>query len=207
MRFSLDHYNTMRANCTELSWAELNMAVSGQLRVQTSDPELSHSYHAKEWEKYTTAYHHHGCRVCRNTFLFLHGVGSCCLKAIKFHCRVHRNTFLFQHGVGSCHLKAIKFHYLANGLVPRRHANTGRVHSNALSLDVQHVHFILHYAEANAIYLGVFQAIRGMVSSCFLAVPRGKVCGWSIRRWQWNSFIRWQPTPPFASCGKISHRL
>jgi len=92
--------------------------------------ELNHSYLAKEREKTTTAYHHHGRTVCRNTFLFLHGVGS-------------------------CHLKAIKYHYLANGLVPRRHGNTGRVPSNALSLeDVQHVvHFILHYAEAFAILL------------------------------------------------------
>ena len=103
------------------------MALSGKSMALTSDSELSHSYLAKEREKTTTAYHHHGRRVCRNTFLFLHGVGS-------------------------CRLKAIKSHYLANGLVPRRHGNTGRVPSNALSLeDVQHVvHFILHYAEANA---------------------------------------------------------
>jgi len=37
MQFSLDHYHTMRANCTELSWAELNMALSGQLMALTSD--------------------------------------------------------------------------------------------------------------------------------------------------------------------------
>jgi len=130
MQFSLDHYRTMRANCTELSWAELNMALSGQLMALTSDSELSHSYLAKEREETTTAYRHHGRTVCRNTFLFLHGVGS-------------------------CRLKAIKSHYLANGLVPRRHGNTGRVPSNTLSLeDAQHVvHFILHYAEANAILL------------------------------------------------------
>ena len=41
--------------------------------------------------------------------------------------------------------------------------------------DVQHVvHFILHYTEANAIfYLGVLQDIRGMMSSCSLAVSGG----------------------------------
>ena len=113
LQFSLEHYLTMRANCAELSWGELNMALAGQLMALTRDLES-----------------HHDLKVCRNTFLFLHGVSS-------------------------YRLKATKSHYLANGLVSRRHGNTGRVPRNALSLeDVQHiVQFILHYAEANAILL------------------------------------------------------
>ena len=47
-QFSLDHYRTMRNNCAELSWRQLNMVLSGQLMALTSDPELSHSHPAKE---------------------------------------------------------------------------------------------------------------------------------------------------------------
>ena len=127
-QFSLEHYRTMRANCAELSWGELNMALAGQLMALTRDLE-SHS-HPTGRGRNGTRYNHHDLKVCRNTFLFLHGVGS-------------------------YRLKATKSHYLANGLVSRRDGNTGRVPRNALSLeDVQHVvQFILHYAEANAILL------------------------------------------------------
>ena len=127
-QFSLEHYRTVRANCTGLSWGELNMALTGQLMALTSD--LENGSHPAEREKSVTCYLHCGLRVCRNTFRFLHGVGS------------HR-------------VKALKSHYLANGLMSRRHGNTGRVPRNALSLeDVQHVvQFILHYAEANGILL------------------------------------------------------
>jgi len=129
-QFSLGHYRTMRDNCAELSWTELNMVLSGQLMALTSDPELSHSHPANERKLSVTKYYHCGQRVCRNTFLFLHGVGSARLKALKSHC-------------------------LENGLVPRMHGNTGRVPHSALSLeDVQHiVQFILHYAEVNAVLL------------------------------------------------------
>jgi len=80
-QFSLDHYCTMRDNCPELSWRELNMVLSGQLIALTSDPELSHSHPANERKLSVTKYYHCGQIVCRNTFLFLHGVGSARLKA------------------------------------------------------------------------------------------------------------------------------
>ena len=38
-QFTLDHYRTVRANCAELSWGELNMALMGQLMALTSDLE------------------------------------------------------------------------------------------------------------------------------------------------------------------------
>ncbi len=83
-----------------------------------------------ERQRNTTLFHHHGLRVCRRTFLFLHGVGD----------------FL---------LRAVKAGYLSGGLIPRRHGHTGRVAPNALVLeDVRHiVRFNLHYAEAHAILL------------------------------------------------------
>jgi len=81
-------------------------------------------------EKCTTLFHHQGHRVCRKTFLFLHGIGE----------------FRF---------KAVKGNYLAEGMVPRVHKHTGRVSHNALVLgDIQTImQFIMQYAEANAILL------------------------------------------------------
>ena len=104
------------------------MALTGQLMALTSD--LKNGSHPAEREWIVTRYLHCGLKVCRNTFRFLHSVGS------------HR-------------VKALKSHYLANGLVSRRHGNTRRVPHNTLSLEnVQHVvQFILHYAEANDILL------------------------------------------------------
>ena len=102
-QFSLEHYHTVRANCTERSWRELNMALTGQLMVLTSDLENggnpAERERERERERSVTCYLHCGLRVCWSTFRFLHCVGS------------HR-------------LKALKSHYLTNGLVSRRHGNT-----------------------------------------------------------------------------------
>lgn len=75
-------------------------------------------------------FHHHGYRICRKTFLFLHGIGE-------------------------FRLRAIKASYLSQGMVPRVHGLTGRVPSNAFVLEdiMNIVKFILQYAESNAILL------------------------------------------------------
>ena len=89
-----------------------------------------HRHTPKEREKSTTVFHHHGHRVCRATFCFLHGVGH------------HR-------------LKAVKASYLSQGLVPRVHGHTGRIAPNAMVLeDVRRViQFISQYCETNAVLL------------------------------------------------------
>ena len=146
------------------------MALSGKSMALTSDSELSHSYLAKEREQATIAHHHHGRRVCRNTFLL--------------------------HGVGSCRLKAIKSHYLANGLVLRRHGNTWRVPSRRCPACCA-LHPPLHRGKCHFLP----GRTPGYKRDDVQLLP----C--SIRRRRGNCFLRWQPTPPFATCGKISHRL
>ena len=133
--FSRDHYTTMRAQASELSWGELNMTIMGQLMALTcygphplNSTRWRHSL--KEREKSTTLYHHQGLRICRQTFHFLHGIG------------------VFR-------VKAIKALLESQGLVPRVHGHTGRIPPNALILeDMQNiVKFVMQYAEANAILL------------------------------------------------------
>ncbi len=134
-QFSEEHYATTRANAAELSWNELNMAVMGQVMALTfCDPvtlnSTVHRHASTERQKTTTVFHHQGHRVCRTTFLFLHGIGE-------------------------YRLKAIKARYLSDGLVPRVHGHTGRTPWNALVReDVEHIiSFVTQYCETNAILL------------------------------------------------------
>lgn len=135
LQFSKEHYKLMRANMAELSWNDQNMTVMGQVMALTHcDPVTTNSTmyrHApSERQKTTTVFHHHGHRVCRTTFLFLHGMGE-----YRF--------------------KAIKSRYLSEGLVPRVHGHTGRIAPNSLVReDVEHIiSFVTQYCETNAILL------------------------------------------------------
>ena len=127
-QFNQEHYCVARANAAELSWGELNMVVMGQVMALTCCDSATMNSAVRQ--KSCTLFHHEGHRICRNTFLFLHGIGK------------HR-------------LNAIKQGYLLNGLVPRSHGHMGRVAPNALvEKDVrQMVSFIVQYAETNAILL------------------------------------------------------
>ena len=118
--FSREHYTTMRADASALTWGELNMVVMGEVMALTVTGSRNK----------TTLFYHHGHRVCRKTFLFLHGLGK-----RKF--------------------ELIKAHYLSSGLMSRVHGNTGRTPSHALRMeDVNNIiTFVSQYTEANAILL------------------------------------------------------
>ena len=109
------------------------MAVMGQAVALTCCDSLTmnsavHWHAPTDRQKTSTLFHHQGHRVCRTTFLFLHGIRKDRLNAIK-----------------QC--------YLSEGLVSRRHRHTGRIAPNSLvKVDVQQmVSFITQYAETNAI--------------------------------------------------------
>ena len=132
--FHVKHYLATRGETAELSWGELNLIILGEIMALTCSNKYTlnskYRHTPKERERSVTLFHHRGHRVCRKTFLFLHGVGE-------------------------FRLKAIKSSFLAQGVVLRIHGHTGRVVANAM---VQHdveevVKFILQYAEANAILL------------------------------------------------------
>ena len=122
----------MRGNAAALTWGEMNLVILGQVMALTDcGPEAySHSHKPKGREKTTTIFYHHGHRICRATFLFLHGVSK------------HQ-------------LSALRGGYISEGLVPRLHGNTGRTPAHALVMkDVQNIiTFVAQYAEANVILL------------------------------------------------------
>ena len=134
-QFTQEHYEQVRSWCASLSRPELDMLLMGQIMSLTNTSELSvhsTSYRHKEQERARSrmTYYHQGLKVCRSTFLFLHGIG------IKMY-------------------KALRSHIKENGLVPRIHGNTKRLPPNALSFeDVQRVaSYIQNYAEDHAILL------------------------------------------------------
>lgn len=89
-----------------------------------------HHHPVQERRRALTVFYHQGLKVCRKTFLFLHGVGD----------------FRF---------RAVKAAYLTNGLIPRVHGHRGRIAPNAIVLEDMRkiVNFILEYTEMNAILL------------------------------------------------------
>ena len=118
--FTREHYQLMRADAAALTWSELNTVVMGEVMALTTMGS----------QNQTTIFQHRGQRVCRKTFLFLHGLGK-----RKF--------------------ELIKAHFLSAGLVPRTHGNTGRTPAHALVMeDVKNIIvFVTQHAEANAILL------------------------------------------------------
>lgn len=133
-QFSEEQYRDMRSQCAELSHEQLDLVIMGQIMAMTSTSDLTrHSItHRKKENRQLsyTSFYHHGLRICRKTFIFIHGISEWRFKALKTSCR-------------------------RDGLMPRVHGNTKRAPANALTFeDVQHVvTFICNYAETHAILL------------------------------------------------------
>ena len=114
-QFSADHYRELRCWCSEMTRGEKDMVIKAQVMALTdistsTRHSLEHRHASQERQKERASYLHQGLRVCRPTFLFLHGMGKCAFKAIK---------------------KS----YKVDGLVPRVHGNTKRAPHHALSYD------------------------------------------------------------------------
>ena len=134
-QFAPAHFEQMRSLCAALSRAELDLILMGQIMSLTNNSELtvnfmSHRHKRQERVHSNMTYFHQGLKVCRATFLFLHGIGTKMFKTLRMHCK-------------------------ENGLVPRVHGNTKRLPANALTFaDVQRVvAFVQNYAEDHAILL------------------------------------------------------
>ena len=84
-QFSIDHYLQIRSQCKELTRAELDMALLGQLSAFCFSGEqtvrATSQRHPSEARQHTyTMFWHKGVKVCRKTFLFLH---TCSEKRLK----------------------------------------------------------------------------------------------------------------------------
>ena len=115
--FSHQSIESCRDSCAELSHNELDITIMAQLKSRTD-----------KWNR--TNFFHNGIRICKSTFLFLHGMSK-----KKFH--------------------NIKKSFGEHGLQPRVHGNTKRIPHHALSFDVTQsvLKFLIEYAEQNAIVL------------------------------------------------------
>ena len=133
--FTADSLESNRGECSELTRAELDMALLGQLSAFTNNSTLIvHSTKDRHppisRQRSYRVFWHGGRRVCRKTFLFLHTISEKRLRNLQ---------------------QSLK----ENGLAPRRHGNLRRLPSNTISfVDNQRVvEFLQTYAEANAILL------------------------------------------------------
>ena len=136
-QFTFDHYFEFRMQCKELTRVELDMALLGQLSAFTFSSEQTmrsttyrHPSNSRQHSYSTFTLTHRGRKVCRKTFLFLHGISE-------------------------KRLKNLKANFLKSGLSPRVHGNTRHLPANTTPFaDTQQVvHFIQTYAEAHAILL------------------------------------------------------
>ena len=133
--FNYEYIYDFRSQCAELTRAELDMMLLGQLSALTDTSEQSanslvHRHSPASRQRSYTHFLHRGKRICRNTFLFLHNISAKKLKNIK----------------GS---------FLQCGVAPRSHGNAKRLPANTLAYeDTQYViQFLTTYAEAHAILL------------------------------------------------------
>lgn len=125
-QFREDHYREMRGQCAELSHEEKDRAelsheekdlvIKAQLIASTNcdettkhEPVYRHN-HSQSHEREYITYRHCRLSVCRETFLFVHCLGSWAFKNIRRSCR-------------------------EDGLPPRVHGNKHQLPPNALTFD------------------------------------------------------------------------
>ena len=134
--FSAESLESYRRDCLELTRAELDMVLLGQLAAFTNtSTNTAHSIRDTPQSSVNRQKTHR---------VFWHGARRVCKK-----------TFLFLHTVSEKRLRNLQKNLQENGLAPRQHGNLRRLPSNTISFgDTQRVvEFLQAYAEANAILL------------------------------------------------------
>ena len=133
--FTAEYIESYRCQCSELSRAELDMAILGQLAAFTNSSTQS---------VHSTRYRHTPANRQRAYMIFWQSGRRVCKK-----------TFLFLHTISEKRFRNLQQSFRENGLTPRCHGNTRRLPANTIAFtDTQRVVVFLHtYAEANAILL------------------------------------------------------
>ena len=66
-----------RMQCAELSKAELDLVILGQIAALLKDTTQTSAHRpSAERQRTTMVFHHHGVPICRETFLKLHSIGK-----------------------------------------------------------------------------------------------------------------------------------
>ena len=133
LRFTPIELKDLRSTHQSLSKEELDMNILAQIQAGIHDGEKTQRPKQKEQsdrKKVRVDYYHKGAKICRDTFMYIHGVFK------------DRLTDLIKH-------------FQEEGMVARVHGNTNRRPHNALTfeqrLDV--VRFISNFAEQHAVLL------------------------------------------------------
>ena len=113
IQLNFEHFLSFRSQCKELTKAELDMTILGQLNAFTFSGEekandTTHRHSSDGRQREYTLYWHRGYRVCRTTFTFLHSISEKRLKNLKCSLRIH-------------------------GLTPRNHGNSKRLPANTIN--------------------------------------------------------------------------
>lgn len=108
---SLDDITECRNNCSELSYAELDLVILGIIHSSLNCSETSISGRVEKNRQSTRmCFSYQGKRICKKTFLFLH-----CFQCFRFH--------------------SLAKHYKKNGLTFRTHGNAKRLPSSVSSIE------------------------------------------------------------------------
>ena len=80
MQFDRGYYISKRDEANALSRDELDMVVMGQIMAFVSmdnvvGPSHKHAPHQRRMTRVKTFFHH-GMKICRETFMALHGIGN-----------------------------------------------------------------------------------------------------------------------------------
>ncbi|KAL2104400.1 hypothetical protein ACEWY4_001268 [Coilia grayii] len=132
-RFSPEELLMIRCCYLEMSREELDIAILAKLSCGMHLSQLTSRSKKKEQTVRTsqrTDFFHHGLKICRETFKYLHSIGQDKLNAL------------------------IK-HYKQHGVTPRTHGNLKRQPPNALQKEdnIYVAHFIINYAETHGMHL------------------------------------------------------
>lgn len=131
--FSSKEFEAIQCCCLEMTRKELDIAILAQLSCGMHLSDRSSHGHKKEGSprvKQRTDFYHHGHRICRETFKFMHNIGQDKLNAL------------------------IK-HYKQNGIAPQMHGNVKQLPPNALKTEdnAYVAHFLLNCAETHGMHL------------------------------------------------------
>lgn len=131
--FLLDEIKDLRESHQALEKEELDLVILAQIQSGIRDGPMTERPRQKEQterKRVRVEYRYKGAQICRDTFMFIHGIFK------------DRLTNLIQH-------------YQQNGVTSRTHGNTKRTLHNALTYEqrVNVVRFIQNYAEEHAILL------------------------------------------------------
>ena len=154
--FSREYFIDTRAQSFLLSREQLDMLLLGSIASTVCDDDdvgARSDHRPAKRQRTTIDYMHKGYHVCRNTFIFLHGISK------------HK-------------VLAIKNHFLNNGISTREHGNTGNHPKYALTFRtiLGILQFIQNIMQSSmpSFFLAISLNLSGMMSKFYRRLTPGR---------------------------------